>query len=109
MERIEIHTTTSGAEELAYVTATLYVDDGENLDQQVSELEGDLFRDRTLYVGSISTQPALRGQGFATRLLVHAIEVVGARTVQAHIVNGEADAVFAKARALTTDVEFDLP
>ncbi|UIN30932.1 hypothetical protein [Microbacterium binotii] len=96
MERIDVHTTTAGAADLAYIEGALYRDDAKG-GELVCHLRGDMYlEERRFYVGWITTEGKHRRSGSASRLLVHIIDLFGVRVLAAGTVNEEADAFFVR-------------
>lgn len=67
-----------------------------------------VYKDRSIYVGFIETEPAWRQQGVATRLLLHAIDELGAPVVRAGTISQEAERLFDRLKDLRPDVTFHI-
>lgn len=107
MERFEIRTDTANAEDLVYVEAECFESNSSG-GVSKAELRGDLYADRTLYIGYVETGELWRGGGVATRLLAHVIQVLGATRVTAQTVDERADALFAAVARSAPGVTFDI-
>lgn len=107
MERIDIHTTTAGADEVACVSAEIFENSPDGGIRKAT-LSGDLFEDRILHVGFIGTEEEWRRTGAAQRLLVHVIDVLGVQVVEAGTVDGVADAFFESVAQAAPSVRFNI-